>query len=110
MITPRARTSLGFAGSRRLAKLGLPPHWPSRILPARGPLRRKIALTTGYVDSKPGSLQGIQLNVDDVDSAHAYLRDRGTDLSEIQTYPWGRFFFFFKDLDGNGWSVHESVQ
>ena len=68
-----------------------------------------IALTAGYVDSEPGSVQGLQVNVDDADSAHAYLRDRGVEVSEIQTYPWGRFFFF-KDLDGNGWSVHEPVQ
>lgn len=64
------------------------------------------ALTTGYVDSKPGSLKGIQVNVDDVDEVHAFLRDRGVDVSEIQEYPWGRFCFF-SDPDGNAWSVHE---
>ncbi len=65
-----------------------------------------IALTTGYVDSQPGSLQGVQLNVDDVDEVHAYLHERGVDVSEIQEYPWDRFCFF-SDPDGNGWSVHE---
>jgi predicted enzyme related to lactoylglutathione lyase len=65
-----------------------------------------IALTTGYVDSRPGSLQGIQVNVDDMDEVHAALRDRGVDVSEIQEYPRGRFCFF-SDPDGNGWSVHE---
>jgi predicted enzyme related to lactoylglutathione lyase len=65
-----------------------------------------IALTTGYVDSEPGSLQGIQVNVDDVEEVHAFLRDRGVDVSGIQEYPWGRFCFF-SDPDGNGWSVHE---
>jgi mannose-6-phosphate isomerase-like protein (cupin superfamily) len=40
-----------------------------------------IALTTGHVDSEPGSLQGIQLNVDNVDEIHASLRDRGVDVS-----------------------------
>ena len=65
-----------------------------------------IALTAGYVESEPGSLEGIQLNVDDVDEVHAFLRDRDVEVSEIQSFPWGRFCFF-SDPDGNGWSVHE---
>jgi len=65
-----------------------------------------IALTTGYIDSEPGSLKGIQVNVDDVDVVQAYLRQRGVEVSDIQEYPWGRFCFF-ADPDGNGWSVHE---
>lgn len=65
-----------------------------------------IALTTGYVDSEPGSLKGVQVNVDDADAAHAFLGDRGVEVSEIQGFPWGRFCFF-SDPDGNTWSVHE---
>jgi predicted enzyme related to lactoylglutathione lyase len=65
-----------------------------------------IAITTGYVDSEPGSLKGIQLNVDDVGVVQASLRGRGVEVSDIQEYPWGRFCFF-ADPDGNGWSVHE---
>jgi predicted enzyme related to lactoylglutathione lyase len=65
-----------------------------------------IALTAGYVDSAPGSLKGVQVNVDDADAAHAFLRDRGVEVTEIQTFPWGRFCFF-SDPDGNTWSVHE---
>ena len=68
-----------------------------------------IALTTGYIDAAPGSIQGLQLNVDDADAAHAFLRDRGVEVSAIETYPWGRFCFF-SDPDGNRWSVHEPVQ
>jgi hypothetical protein len=63
-------------------------------------------LTTGYVDSEPGSLQGIQLNVDKVDEIHASLRDRGVDVSGIQEYPRGRVCFF-SDPDRNGWSLHK---
>jgi catechol 2,3-dioxygenase-like lactoylglutathione lyase family enzyme len=74
------------------------------LLPPGSPC--SIALTAGYVDSAPGSLQGIQVNVDDVDEVHALLRDRGVEVLEIQEYPWGRFCFF-ADPDGNGWSVHE---
>jgi len=64
-----------------------------------------IALQTGYVDSVPGSLGGLQLNVDDVDEVHVFLRRRGVEVSDVQDYPWGRFCFF-SDPDGNGWSVH----
>jgi predicted enzyme related to lactoylglutathione lyase len=65
-----------------------------------------IALTTGYVDSQPVSLKGMQFNVDDADEASAYLRGRGVPVSEVQEFPWGRFCFF-TDPDGNEWSVHE---
>jgi catechol 2,3-dioxygenase-like lactoylglutathione lyase family enzyme len=64
-----------------------------------------IALTTGYIDSEPGCLKGVQLNVENVDEVHAFLRDRDVEVSEIQDYPWGRFCFF-SDPDGNGWSIH----
>jgi len=65
-----------------------------------------VALTSGYVDAEPGALQGVQLNVEDADAAHAYLREHGVQVSDVAEYPWGRFCFF-EDLDGNGWSVHE---
>lgn len=48
-----------------------------------------IALTTGYVDSEPGSLQGIQLNVDDVEEVRGFLYDRGVNVSEIPELPLG---------------------
>jgi predicted enzyme related to lactoylglutathione lyase len=65
-----------------------------------------IALTTGYVDTKPGSLKGAQFNVEDADQAREFLASRGVRPSEVQAYPWGRFCFF-ADPDGNEWSVHE---
>jgi catechol 2,3-dioxygenase-like lactoylglutathione lyase family enzyme len=67
-----------------------------------------IALTAGYVNTEPGSLKGIQVNVDDADAARAFLRARGVEVSEIQVFPWGRFCFF-ADPDGNTWSVHEAA-
>ena len=65
-----------------------------------------IALTTGYVDSAPGSLKGVQINVEDAEQAHTFVCDHGVDVSDIETFPSGRFCFF-ADPDGNGWSVHE---
>jgi predicted enzyme related to lactoylglutathione lyase len=52
----------------------------------------------------PGSLQGLQLVVDDADAAHAELSARGVEVSEVHDFPWGRFVFF-SDPDGNGWAV-----
>jgi catechol 2,3-dioxygenase-like lactoylglutathione lyase family enzyme len=67
-----------------------------------------IALTQGYIDSAPGSLQGLQVNVDDIETARAFLSGRGVQVSDVEVYPWGRFCFF-ADPDGNTWSVHEPV-
>ena len=63
-----------------------------------------IALGTGIVDTPPGSVQGLQLVVPDIEAARAALVERGVEVSEIQVFPWGSFVFF-KDPDGNGWSV-----
>jgi catechol 2,3-dioxygenase-like lactoylglutathione lyase family enzyme len=65
-----------------------------------------IAFQTGYFDAAPGSLQGVQLVVEDAAAAHDYLHERGVEVSQVQSYPWGRFCFF-QDPDGNGWSVQE---
>src|SRR2546422_8068405 len=64
-----------------------------------------IALTTGAHEMKPGSIDGIQLVVEDADAAREELAERGVEVSEVQDFPWGRFVFF-KDPDGNGWSLH----
>ena len=65
-----------------------------------------IAIGTGLVDSTPGSAQGLQLVVDDVEAAHEDLAGRGVEVSDIQRFPWGGFVFF-SDPDGNGWAVQE---
>lgn len=65
-----------------------------------------ITLGKGIIDTPPGSAQGIQMVVADIEAARAELAGRGVEVSEVHTFPWGRFVFF-KDLDGNGWSVQE---
>ncbi|GAA4382327.1 VOC family protein [Actinomadura verrucosospora] len=67
-----------------------------------------IAFGEGVVETAPGSLQGLQLVVSDADAARAELAGRGVEVSEVQEFPWGRFVFF-KDPDGNGWSVQQLV-
>jgi catechol 2,3-dioxygenase-like lactoylglutathione lyase family enzyme len=53
-----------------------------------------IALTTSYIDSLPGCLKGVHLNVENVDEVYVFLRDLDVEVSEIQHFPWGRFCFF----------------
>ena len=63
-----------------------------------------IALGTGIVDTPPGSVQGLQLVVPDIEAAGSELVERGVQVSEVQRLPWGEFVFF-SDPDGNRWSV-----
>jgi uncharacterized glyoxalase superfamily protein PhnB len=68
-----------------------------------------ISLTTGAHQMRPGSLEGLQVVVDDADAARAELTRRGVEASEVQEFPWGRFVFF-EDPDGNGWAVQQLVR
>ena len=57
----------------------------------------------------PGSAQGLQLVVSDINAARAELvgaRRRG---ERDQPFPWGDFVFF-QDPDGNGWAVQAIPQ
>jgi catechol 2,3-dioxygenase-like lactoylglutathione lyase family enzyme len=65
-----------------------------------------IALGTGIVDAAPGSVQGMQLVVSDINAARAALIERGVEVGDVQEFPWGSFVFF-SDLDGNGWAVQQ---
>jgi catechol 2,3-dioxygenase-like lactoylglutathione lyase family enzyme len=65
-----------------------------------------IAIGTGLSEMAPGSLEGLQLVVDDVEAARAELAGRGVDVSDVQTFPWGSFVYF-SDPDGNGWAVQQ---
>lgn len=78
-----------------------------------------IAIGTGLGNMTPGSLQGLQLVVSDIEEAHTELIERGVEVSEIQHFedggpvsgPGGDFnsFIFFSDPDGNGWSVQQGL-
>jgi predicted enzyme related to lactoylglutathione lyase len=57
----------------------------------------------------PGSIEGLQLVVEDADAARRELAERGVEVSEVQDFPWGRFVFF-EDPDGNGWAVQQLVR
>lgn len=72
----------------------------------------------GQKEPEPGSTQGLQLCVTDIEAAHAALTARGLNISKVQhlgATGWedGRgetwnAFMYFNDPDGNGWVVQEA--
>ena len=48
-----------------------------------------IAFGTGISPMEPGTLQGLQLVVPDIEAARKELLDRGIDVGEVETYAWG---------------------
>jgi catechol 2,3-dioxygenase-like lactoylglutathione lyase family enzyme len=65
-----------------------------------------VVMGTGITRMPPGSQQGVQIVVEDVEAARKHLIDHGVEASEVDTQPWGRFVFF-ADPDGNTWSLQE---
>jgi catechol 2,3-dioxygenase-like lactoylglutathione lyase family enzyme len=66
-----------------------------------------IAIGSGFGSKmEPGSVEGLQVVVDDIEAARADLIERGIEVSDVQDFPWGKFVFF-SDPDGNGWSVQQ---
>ncbi len=65
-----------------------------------------ICIGTGLTTMQPGSVEGLQIVVADIEQAHAHLSGRGVNVSEIQDLAWGRFVFF-ADPDGNRWAVQQ---
>jgi catechol 2,3-dioxygenase-like lactoylglutathione lyase family enzyme len=87
-----------------------------------------IIIGTGITTAEPGSTQGLQLTVFDIDAARAELVERGVDVSEPFHDVGGIFhhagtegrvdgadpkrsdygsFASFSDPDGNGWLLQE---
>jgi predicted enzyme related to lactoylglutathione lyase len=65
-----------------------------------------IVLGKGITKAQPGSVEGVQMVVRDIEEAHSHLTRNGANVSEIDVLPWGRFVYF-SDPDGNRWSVQE---
>ena len=68
-----------------------------------------IAFGKGVSTMEPGTLQGLQVVVDDADAARAHLVGNGVDASDVEELPWGRFVYF-SDPDGNGWALQQIVR
>ncbi|MBB2956233.1 catechol 2,3-dioxygenase-like lactoylglutathione lyase family enzyme [Pseudoclavibacter helvolus] len=65
-----------------------------------------IAFGTGISDMPAGSLRALQCVVTSIEEAHADLKGRGVEVSDIDEQAWGRFVYF-ADPDGNTWSIQE---
>ena len=65
-----------------------------------------VALVTWFENMKPGGLQGVMVNTEDIDAEHTLLRSRGLEIGEIKQEPWGRYAMF-NDPDGNGWILRQ---
>jgi catechol 2,3-dioxygenase-like lactoylglutathione lyase family enzyme len=79
-----------------------------------------IQIGTGITTMTPGSLEGLQLVVADLDAAHRMLADRGVEVSDIQVYDRDGLrarepdddlnnvgLCFFADPDGNRWVIQQ---
>jgi catechol 2,3-dioxygenase-like lactoylglutathione lyase family enzyme len=65
-----------------------------------------IAVGRGLTEMAPGSLDNLQVVVADADAVYAHLRERGIDAEGVTDLGWGRFVYF-RDPDGNRWSLQE---
>ena len=65
-----------------------------------------ISIGKGLTEMAPGSLEGLQMVVEDATAAREALLERGIEASDVQSFPWGDFVFF-SDPDGNGWALQE---
>ena len=65
-----------------------------------------ICIGVGLTEMKPGSIDLIMLVVEDVNKAHSELAARGVEVSDVEVLEWGSFVYF-KDPDGNKWSLQE---
>ena len=65
-----------------------------------------IVLGTGVTQMPPGSQQGVQVVVEDVEAARRELIDRGVQASDVDVQPWGSFVTF-SDPDGNTWALQQ---
>jgi catechol 2,3-dioxygenase-like lactoylglutathione lyase family enzyme len=68
-----------------------------------------IAIGKGISQKEPGSVEGLQVVVDDIEEARATLAAGGVEVSDVQDFPWGRFVHF-TDPDGNSWAVQQIVR
>ena len=65
-----------------------------------------IAIGEGITGATPGSVEGLQMVVADVEAARQELLARGVDVSDVKEFPWGSFAWF-TDPDGNGWALQQ---
>lgn len=65
-----------------------------------------ICLGEGITTMQPGSIDGLQVVVKDIEAARQHLLDAGIEVGEVDVQAWGSFVYF-KDPDGNSWAVQQ---
>jgi catechol 2,3-dioxygenase-like lactoylglutathione lyase family enzyme len=68
-----------------------------------------ITLVTWFPTMPAGSTKGTVLETSSLESDIELFRNRGIDIGEIDSAPWGRFVTF-DDPDGNGIVLQETMQ
>ena len=68
-----------------------------------------ITIGVGITKMPPGSQQGLQLVVADVEATRSEPTGRGVEVSAVDDQPWGRFLYF-SDPDGNSWAVQQIIR
>lgn len=96
-------------GFKELADMQMKPdmRWIHLTPPDGG---ATITLVTWFPTMPPGSLRGLVLEVDDIDTRHKELAAQGHNSPEgIQAEPWGRYVTV-NDPDGNGIVLQTSTR
>jgi catechol 2,3-dioxygenase-like lactoylglutathione lyase family enzyme len=70
-----------------------------------------VVIGQGLPLGEPGSVKGVQLVVDDLETIRGELASRGVGISDVQQMgpegsPGSRYCFF-EDPDGNMWAIQE---
>jgi catechol 2,3-dioxygenase-like lactoylglutathione lyase family enzyme len=65
-----------------------------------------VVMGTGVTQMPPGSQQGVQVVVADVEAARQELIAHGVKASDVDVQPWGSFVTF-SDPDGNTWALQQ---
>lgn len=65
-----------------------------------------IAIGMGLTEMEPGSIDGLQIVVKDIEAARDELESRGVTVDQIHDLDWGRFIYL-SDPDGNKWAIQE---
>lgn len=65
-----------------------------------------VVLTTWFPHLSP--VDGFVIDVDNIDEVYKTLRERGLELTPLESAPWGRYTTLH-DPDGNGWVIQQSA-
>ena len=101
-VSDQDRAKDFYVDTLGLALLADPQFTPEmRWVMVSPPSGATLTLVTWFPTMPPGSLKGLVLESDELDSDRVALGAKGVAVSEVQSAPWG-LFVTFDDPDGNG--------